>query len=288
MRWILIWAALLCGSANAQMMQAAVNGKKIAPSYVGPGDIVSGALGWWGLRAYNAAFAASGTSKAINITRASDSTSVDIAILTTGKLDTATAATFCAATTCTIPVMYDQTGNGHNLTPTFTAPTLTFNCVNTNLPCVNHIVATDSFDTSTPVLASSATVSAVGLRNSSVLVHILVNGSYNGIKYMTTTDTVLLSVAGNNITATAVDSSWHALHGVMDSTSTSYINVDGVSGTPAATVGGNGNGPLQMGDPATANLAGKWGEKGWWDGIQFSSGQLSSMHTNQSAYWGTP
>src|SRR5260221_661617 len=27
----------------------------VAASYTGPGDIVSGAVGWWGLRAYNAA-----------------------------------------------------------------------------------------------------------------------------------------------------------------------------------------------------------------------------------------
>src|ERR1700733_9426847 len=45
------------------------------PSYTGPGDVVPGALAWWGLRAYGAATA--GT-KAINICRASDSTCEDI------------------------------------------------------------------------------------------------------------------------------------------------------------------------------------------------------------------
>ena len=58
--------------------------------YVGPGDIVSGATAWYGLRAYNLAYT-TGTNKAINIRRASDNTTMDIVILTSGDLDTATA-----------------------------------------------------------------------------------------------------------------------------------------------------------------------------------------------------
>ena len=64
--------------------------------YVGPGDIVSGAIAWYGLRAYNLAYT-TGTNKAINIRRASDNTTTDIVILTSGALDIATAATFCAS-----------------------------------------------------------------------------------------------------------------------------------------------------------------------------------------------
>jgi hypothetical protein len=62
-------------------------------SYVGPGDIVSGATAWYGLRAYNAAYAA-GANNAINIRRASDNTTTNIVILANGKLDIATANTF--------------------------------------------------------------------------------------------------------------------------------------------------------------------------------------------------
>ena len=57
-------------------------------AYVGPGDIVSGATAWYGLRAYSAAIAATGTQKAINIRRASDNTTKDILIRKSGNLDT--------------------------------------------------------------------------------------------------------------------------------------------------------------------------------------------------------
>lgn len=62
-------------------------------TYQGPGDIVSGATAWYGLRAYNSAYA-TGTNNAINIRRASDNTTSNIVILSSGALDTATAASF--------------------------------------------------------------------------------------------------------------------------------------------------------------------------------------------------
>ena len=64
-----------------------------SPSYTGPGDVVSGATAWYGLRAYNAAYA-TGSNKAINIRRASDNTTTNIVILSNGNLDIATANTF--------------------------------------------------------------------------------------------------------------------------------------------------------------------------------------------------
>ncbi len=62
-------------------------------SYTGPGDVVSGATAWYGLRAYNAAYA-TGSNKSINVRRASDNTTQDINILSSGALDIATANTF--------------------------------------------------------------------------------------------------------------------------------------------------------------------------------------------------
>lgn len=63
-------------------------------AYVGPGDIVSGATAWYGLRGYSAAFAATGTGKAVNVRRASDNATMDIVILANGNLDITTANTF--------------------------------------------------------------------------------------------------------------------------------------------------------------------------------------------------
>lgn len=72
------------------------------PAYVGPGDIVASATAWYGLRAYSAAVAATGTQKSVNIRRASDNTTQDIGILTTGALDVAGYNTFVGTdATCT-------------------------------------------------------------------------------------------------------------------------------------------------------------------------------------------
>lgn len=68
--------------------------RSAAPTYQGPGDIVSGATAWYGLRAYSAAVAATGTQKAVNVRRASDNATQDILILTSGALDIASANTF--------------------------------------------------------------------------------------------------------------------------------------------------------------------------------------------------
>src|SRR6185437_5878284 len=59
-------------------------------SYSGAGDLVSGATAWWGLRGYDDTVS-NGTTKAINICRASDSTCEDIDVLNNGHLDASSA-----------------------------------------------------------------------------------------------------------------------------------------------------------------------------------------------------
>ena len=59
--------------------------QKVTSSYIGPGDVVSGATAWYGLRAYNGAYAAA-TSKAVSLRRASDNTTCDFNVATSGAL----------------------------------------------------------------------------------------------------------------------------------------------------------------------------------------------------------
>ena len=73
-----------------------------AAGYTGPGDIVSGAVAWYGLRAYSSA-QTGGTTKSVNVRRASDNTTQDIVILASGALDIASAQTFAGV---------DATGTG--------------------------------------------------------------------------------------------------------------------------------------------------------------------------------
>lgn len=57
------------------------------------------------------------TGSLYQVSRASDSTTTDIAPLTAGGVaDAAAQDTFCAGTTCSITIIYDQSGNGNQLT----------------------------------------------------------------------------------------------------------------------------------------------------------------------------
>ena len=52
------------------------------------------------------------------VTRASDNTTKDIGVLSAGGFaNSATQDTFCTGTTCTISIIYDQSGKGNDLTP---------------------------------------------------------------------------------------------------------------------------------------------------------------------------
>jgi Alpha-L-arabinofuranosidase B, catalytic len=85
------------------------------PTFRGPGDVLSGARAWYGLSAYSAAVAATGTQKAVNVRRSSDNTTADILILTTGLLDIATATTFAAGSNLFATKWYDQSGNANDI-----------------------------------------------------------------------------------------------------------------------------------------------------------------------------
>ena len=96
MRFVLaLVLALVSCQVDAQsvMFPGPGLGVSVAAAYTGPGDVVSGALGWWGLRAYNMAYA-TGSNNAANIRRASDNSTMNIVILSSGAFDIATANTF--------------------------------------------------------------------------------------------------------------------------------------------------------------------------------------------------
>ena len=96
MRLILaLLIGLLSWPVSAQMMTTGAGKTPVsAPAgYTGPGDVVSGALGFWATRSYNGAYA-TGSNKGVNVRRANDNATQDIFILTTRDLDIASANTF--------------------------------------------------------------------------------------------------------------------------------------------------------------------------------------------------
>jgi hypothetical protein len=92
--FLLVGAALLAGIPAQAFWQSRDSNYNIAiasgATYTGPGDIVSGATAFYGLRAYNAAYAAT-PGLAVNVRRASDNVACDVNVATTGGFGLTTA-----------------------------------------------------------------------------------------------------------------------------------------------------------------------------------------------------
>ncbi len=79
--------------------------------YTGPGDVVSSATAWGGLRAYNNA--SIGTN-AIRLREDGGNTESDFVTITGGGLDLTAISTFKGAHNLFVTKLYDQTGNGND------------------------------------------------------------------------------------------------------------------------------------------------------------------------------
>lgn len=92
------------GSAASMILTGDGSSVPNPASYAGPGDLVSGAQAWFGLRAYSLAYAAS-LGNAVQVRRASDNTTANIPVLASGSLNVATATTFAGTdATCTATI----------------------------------------------------------------------------------------------------------------------------------------------------------------------------------------
>ena len=262
--------------------------------YVGPGNVVSGAVAWWGLRGYNAAVS-DGTHKAANICRASDTTCRDINILSNGKFDLSTASSFCASTTCTVDGLYDQTGNGHDLVDAITAhrPTLTFNCLNTSLPCMtmssaqtNPLSSVGTGITQAQPLTISTVAQWTGTANG--FASIISDAQENiALYFHETANQVGLYAGSTSAGGTANTGTWYALQGVFNGSSSS-INIDGTSTTlspGAAGLASSTNTGIFGNNFGSDTLVGSMTESGLWPSALSTSTQ-ASLDSNQQTYWG--
>ena len=285
------------------------SGNGPAPSYSGPGDVVSGAAVWYGLRAYNAAYAAATGNIGI-FRRSSDSTTcTGIASATTGGLDLTTAycggsslPTFCGASAgnCFATRLYDQSG-AHACTGSVACdvvqataagqPQLVFNCHNT-LPCLRF--ANGSFQfllsaTNIVSLAQPLTASFVSNQTGS-LSNINVVGAYGTSVqwgYSSTTNDATFFAGSVAVATGAPQNTLHAMQIVVSaSASITYIDGTQTTGLVAGPNVGTGNAPsvgANSGDSIPFN--GDFYENGGWPGA-FTTPQQSSINTNQHTYWG--
>lgn len=261
-------------------------------AYTGPGDIVSGASVFYGLRGYTAAYASPGTNNAIRLT--DGSATQDIVILPSGDLDVATASTFLSGHTGVyIDRLYDQTGGGAlliNNGNTAITNSLVLNFINGHpaIKCIHS--ANGSFTTSStsPAVAQPFTISTVVQRQGSFSSNNLVLSSASS-PYMNlniaASQTMQLSPGTTALTATITDSVTHIVQAVYNNTS-SVLNIDNTEVTGGAgTVGITAN-TLWVGNDAfnDGSLDGYILEIGIWPSA-FTSGNRSSMYSNQNAYW---
>lgn len=261
-------------------------------SYTGPGDIVASASGWWGLRAYNAAYA-TGSNPAADICIASTGLScTTINILADGSFDVATAsASTACAVQCAVKELYDQSGHSNHLFNTggiANAPVIVFNCIG-SLPCMSFNGTTDFLiSNSITAIPQPTSTSAVAKRtgNFSGFSSVVGGDGGAGILFNNSTNTATVYCGATGVTVSAADSSFHALQGVCNGAS-SVIAADGASAAGNAGASDTST-QLSMGGLVVGSLdrlTGNITEGGLWPSA-FSGANITSLNGNQHTYWG--
>lgn len=267
-------------------------------SYVGPGDLVPGAVAWSGLRAYSAA--KRGTNVA-NICNPTDATGADCADwqsdATTGDLVATTInGADCTMVTCSVKILYDQTGNTNCssnacdlITLSFAAadrPRLAFGSTAcnglTSKWCMDYGAGSEYLVTNNTITVSQP------LTQSFIFYH--TNNGRNdispnfGINFGSAADETY-GFFGNFTPITVgsgYDGAWHAVHVVADGAS-GDIHVD--STTSTQDLGASGlSGDLFCGRN-TNYFVGMMVECGTW-GSAVSAADMNSMSSNAKTYWG--
>lgn len=260
----------------------------VTAGYTGPGDINGTALGWWGLRAYNAAYA-TGSNPAIDVVdTATGLTTTTINIKTDGTLDVA--AVDALGYAVSVSKLYDQTGNGRHFTQATLAsmPTLTTSGVSglgSTRPAMN--MSTQRMSTASGITqAQSFTVSFVGERTSGTAYGYIFGDNGAVLLFNNAANGMAMFAGGSVPSATANDNVFHAAQALFSNAS-GALYIDGSNNTMASmgTTGlANANLYLYTQNGSGGFVNGKFCEVGVWAGDKSSNN--SSMNSNQHTYWG--
>lgn len=276
------------GSANAN--SNTVGPVVAAPgAYVGPGQVVSGATAYYGLRGYNNTY----TGPAIDLHNTSTGAFVaTINILSTGALDVATAATHISAGAAKVGRIYDQIGSNHlEETSAINAqrPILVLNMIGTRpallfttaqgLQTINPVTRAQPFTVSCYVKITDSGVSIQGIISTG-------GGAYLQADWGTSTPGTVetLMNAGTDIFGPFTANVWRGIAAVFDGAS-SDLNVNGTA--MAGNAGTNGivaASPVICGELGSGGLNGHLTEIGIWP-VAFSGANSTAMYNNQAAWW---
>lgn len=253
--------------------------------YTGPGDVVSGAVAWWGLRAYTLA---SIGANAVRLREDGGNTEQDFATIAGGGLNLTAISTFKGANNLFVVTLYDQVGSA-NLTQATAANQPKFILAGLGLLPVLRFVAATPLAVQELVARTQAqpfTISWIGKRTGNFAGFNSVAASNSGsvqTGFANSADSAFL-YTGAVASAAAVDNAFHAVQSVFNGAS-SDLNIDGIINTLNPGAGGFAGIPFRFGDSGGNSFEGDGGEVGLWASA-FSGANSTAMSANQRTYWG--
>ncbi len=294
--------ALLCLSPAAaywqSRQQVSVGG---APGYVGPGDIVSGAIGYWSpYRCYNNAYSGS---VADIVDESTGLVQTTITCATGGVIaETINPLSTTCVVTCRLKKLYDQSGStacggaACHLTTAGSLPVITLNCLG-SFPCSNPQAAGQCvYNTSAPTNNLPYTLMVVVKpdttndgRNALASDN---NGGFGGV--LIQNNATWRGYNGSSIDDGATSSAvFQVVQYVVNGASpNSSVSLDG-----SLTTGNSGTQKLSDGSGisfpgggaistcANSSVIGKYLEAGIWPSA-ITSGNQTSISANIHSYWG--
>lgn len=270
--------------------------------YTGPGDLVSGASAWWGMRAYNRAAAAT-NKPIINVRRSSDNATCDMgadfnlgtpnvaANCSTGTNNGLSYTGFCTSQ-CYTTKSYDQSGAnqcGGAACDVLQATAANQPAANTsgamgNLGGFTYSTSTQTLNSASgPTLAQPFTVHGVAQRTGTFTTQgtfYLQATNPTQFLFANTANTVGLLNGGTIQTATAADSTSHSLSAVFNGASSS-ITVDANAAVTVNTPTTAAAGIFSIGPGASGNpLTGTISEMGVWP-RQLTATEITALCNNE-------
>ena len=265
-----------------------------APAF--PGDVVSGAAAWWGLRAYNATAAATGIA-AVQLLDAALTHATDIHLLSNGILDLTDPFFSLRTPPYYVQILYDQTGNGLHLSGT-SRPIFNLTGNGLTVPSMSFVAASALFIR----LGSNAftlgslpiTFNAVYRHTTSAVPQCILQTPSPSPMTLNSAGTpasaYMANGGGGFPQATAANGSWHTAQAIFTGTTGDTMNVDNsaindISGPANAGTSVPTSSDIYVGsNPASDHFDGFIAEVGIWPS-GFSPTQQSNMYSNQHIYY---
>ncbi len=284
----LLLSFALCAPAAAYWQSRQQISVGSAPAYAGPGDVVSGALTWWGLRAYNAATKGNAL---INVCNPTDAACADFSSdATTGALVIVAVGGHTCADDCTIKKFYDQSGANSCsaahcdwIQNTISQRAVLINsCVNSK-PCARGTESASTAYSAASFPGSAQPWTISGVFDKTAIgsgQHELVSTSF--VSVGVDTPDLCFQITFAEFTATCTTSHWHAVQFVGNGASSiNYVDGSTTTGSNAFSLQAAA---IRYGSNNASTMDGDFVEFGVW--ASSFSGNLAAMNSNQTTYWG--